>query len=110
MALMTCPKCGRQFYGTGCPDCDYPPTVPDPSEARRRKAAGILSLAVGIFIAVGFSFQRTGFSTAWTVLVAAGIFALAGVQLVTGVKGRVSSLMGGLVCIGFSALGFYVAF
>jgi TPR repeat protein len=24
MALMTCPKCGKQFYGVGCPMCDYP--------------------------------------------------------------------------------------
>ena len=24
MALMTCPKCGKQYYGVGCPVCDYP--------------------------------------------------------------------------------------
>jgi hypothetical protein len=46
----------------------------------------------------------------WLPMVVAAIFALAGLQLVTAIKGRLSALMGGLVCGGLSSLGFYVTF
>ena len=107
MALMKCSKCGKQFYGVRCPDCDYPVSPPDVSEARRRPVIGILCLAVGVFI---FFIKRTRFSAGWTQPVVAGMFALAGVQLITCIKGRVSAVMGGLIYLGFSALGFYAAF
>lgn len=110
MPLTTCPKCGEQYYGVGCPKCDYPPTVPDVSETKRRRIIGILMLAVGAFISTGFFVGPAGPDPGWVLLVAAGIFLLVGIQLVTGAKGRVSSLMGGLAFIGFSVLGFYVAF
>lgn len=110
MPLTTCPKCSTQYYGVGCPHCDYPPAAADVSETRRRRVAGALSLVVGVFISAGFFVKRTEPTPGWVLLVAAGIFALAGVQLVTGVKGRISSLMGGALCAGFSVLGFYVAF
>src|SRR5439155_611011 len=103
MALMKCSKCGKQFYGVGCPDCDYPVRPPDVSEAQRRPVIGFLCLAVGVFI---FFIKRTRFSAEWTQPVVAGMFALAGVQLIIAIKGRVSALMGALICSGFSALGF----
>jgi hypothetical protein len=105
MALKTCSKCGKQYFGAGCPDCDYPPTVPDVSEARRRRLVGSGLLAVGIYCLAAFLVERNV-----ALLAVALIFALAGVQLVAGMKGRVSALMGGLVCAGFSVLGFLAAF
>jgi hypothetical protein len=110
MALMTCQKCGKQFYGVGCPDCDYPARLPDASEVRRRQLFGIALLAVSVFVAIGFFIESLPFSTRLLLLVVTVIFGLAGVQLVTGVKGRASAFMGGLVCLGLSVLGFVAAF
>jgi hypothetical protein len=107
MALMTCSKCGKHFYGVGCPDCDYSASPADVSEGRRRPLIGALFLAVGIFI---FFIKRTQFHTEWIQSVVGGMFALVGVQLIIAIKGRVSALMGALICSGFSALGFYAAF
>ena len=107
MALLTCSKCGKQFDGAGCPDCDCPASPPDVSEARRRPVIGVLFLAVGVFI---FFIKRTQFRSEWIQPVVGGMFALAGVQLIIAIKGRISALMGTLICAGFSALGFYAAF
>src|SRR5579883_3605413 len=89
--LMTCSKCGKQFYGVGCPDCDYPASPRDVSEARRRPVIGFLVLAVGVFI---LFIKRTEFPARWIQPVVASMFALAGVQLIIAIKGRVAALMG----------------
>jgi hypothetical protein len=113
MAEMTCPKCGKQYYGVGCPYCDYPPVPPDKRAAQISLLMGFVLLAVGIYIATRFVFDKTWHR--WLVLDAGVTFTLAGLQLV-GVqllyneKGRVSGLVGGLLLAAFSYLCFYGAF
>ncbi len=107
MAEMTCPKCGKQYYGIGCPYCDYPPVPPDKRAARTSLLMGFILLAVGISIAAGFIFDKSWHRL--TVLATGVAFALGGLQLV-GVqllyneKGRVSTLVGGLILAAFSYL------
>jgi hypothetical protein len=54
MALQTCPKCGKQFYGVGCPDCDYPHPPPTASELRMQRLvqSRTYGVAVGLLLAV----------------------------------------------------------
>ena len=113
MAEMTCPKCGKQYYGVGCPYCDYPPVPPDKQAARTSLLMGFVLLALGIYIAMRFVFDRTwrglpvldaGF------IFALGGFQLVGVQLLYNKKGRISTLVGGLILAAFSHLCFYGAF
>jgi hypothetical protein len=113
MAEMTCPKCGKQYYGVGCPYCDYPPVPPDKQAARTSLLMGFVLLALGIYIAMRFVFDRT-----WRglpvldagVLFALGGFQLVGVQLLYNEKGRISTLVGGLILAAFAYLCFYGAF
>jgi hypothetical protein len=113
MAEMTCPKCGKQYYGVGCPYCDYPAVAPDKRAAQISLLMGFVLLAVGIYIATRFVFDKTWHQ--WLVLDAGITFALGGLQLI-GVqllyneKGRVSALVGGLFLAAFSYLCFYGAF
>lgn len=113
MAEMTCQKCGKQYYGVGCPYCNYPPVPPDKRAARISLLMGFVLLAVGIYIATRFVLDNTWHR--WLVLDAGVAFALAGLQLV-GVRllynenGRVSALVGGLLLAAFSYLCFYGAF
>ena len=46
----------------------------------------------------------------WLAYAGAGIFAVVGLQLLIGAKGRLSFLLGGLVCAALSAMGVCVAF
>src|ERR1035441_9908385 len=59
MAEMTCPKCGKQYYGVGCTYCDYPPVPPGKQAARTSLLMGFVLLALGIYIAMRFVFDRT---------------------------------------------------
>ncbi|HVV00078.1 MAG TPA: hypothetical protein VHH88_01870 [Verrucomicrobiae bacterium] len=54
MALQTCPKCGNQFYGAACPDCDYPHPAPTASELRMQHLVHTRTygVAVGLLLAV----------------------------------------------------------
>ena len=113
MAEMTCPKCGKQYYGIGCPYCDYPPVPPDKRAAQISLLMGFVLLAVGIYITVRFIFDRS-----WDrlpmldagVLFILGGLQLVGVQLLYNEKGRISTLVGGLILAAFSYLCFYGAF
>ena len=68
---------------------------------------GLLCIGVGIFI---FCINRTRFNAGWIQPVVGGMFALAGVQFIAASKGKVAAVIGGLIYLGFSALGFYAAF
>ena len=113
MAEMTCSKCGKQYYGIGCPYCDYPPVPPDQRAAQISLLMGFVLLAVGIFIAARFIFDKS-----WHRLVvldagvafALGGLQLVGVQLLYNEKGRISTLVGGLFLAAFSYLCLYGAF
>jgi len=113
MAEMTCKKCGKQYYGVGCPDCDYPPVPPDKQAARKSLLMGFVFLTLGVYIAIRFVFDG-----AWHglpvldggVIFALGGFQLVGTQLLYNKKGRISTLFGGLILAAFSYLCFYGAF
>ena len=110
---MTCQKCGKKYYGIGCPYCDYPPVPPDKRAAQISLVMGFVLLVVGIYIATRFVFDKTWHQ--WPVLDAGVAFALGGLQLV-GVQllydenGRASAMVGGLILAAFSLLCFYGAF
>jgi hypothetical protein len=113
MAEMICPKCRKQYYGTGCPYCDYPPVLPDKRPAQISLLMGFVLLAVGIYIVLRFFFDKTWHRL--PVLDASVIFTLGGlqlfgVQLLYSEKGRVSALVIGLLLAAFSYLCFYSAF
>lgn len=110
MALLTCAKCGKQFYGTGCPDCDFPASGSIDGGARRHPLLGAVFLAAGGWAWFNFHTAGMPFARRWHLLVVAAIFLLAGVGLITNAKGRAAALMGGLLCAGLSSLGFFAAF
>ena len=110
---MTCPKCGKQYYGVGCPYCDYPPVPPDKQAARRSLLMGFVLLGVGIYIASRFIFDKSWHGLpvlAASVVFTLGGLQLVGVQLLYNEKGRVSALVGGLLLTAFSYLCLYGAF
>jgi len=81
------------------------------ADLQQRHLMGLL--VVGLSALVTFfacSEHKMSTNQKWLLIVVAFIFALAGLQLITAAKGRFSALMAGLVCGGFSGLGFFVAF
>ena len=46
----------------------------------------------------------------WPVFVAGVVFFLTGMVIVTEVKGRLNSALGGVICAGMASLGFFAAF
>ncbi len=107
--LQTCSKCGKQFYGVGCPECDYPPSPEDPGRNKRNWIFGILFMASGIGVTVAV-LTRPHSEPTWPVVVAGLLFVLAGLTLVTNIKGRPAALLGCLIMAGLASLGFFAAF
>jgi len=71
MALQTCPKCGKQFYGVACPDCAYPHPAPTASEVRMQRLVQtrVWALAVGLLLALlslGFFYATFSQSHQWS--------------------------------------------
>ena len=64
----------------------------------------------GLLVFLAYTEHERFANQAWLLMVGAVTIALAGLQLITAVKGRLSALMGGLVCAGLSCLGFCAAF
>jgi hypothetical protein len=81
------------------------------TDAAHSKRMGYVALACAAFVAGAAlaSHTVTG-SRRLAVLIAAAVFALAGLQLVTSATGRRSQLLGGLACAGLAALGLFAAF
>jgi hypothetical protein len=113
MAEMTCPKCGKQYYGIGCPYCDYPPVPPNKALARRRFLFGLVFIAIGLCIVVSYFLDP---KSHWSAYLAAGIvFSLGGIHMVLVQRlydenSRASALAGGLLLALFSYLSFVGAF
>jgi hypothetical protein len=107
--LQTCAKCGKQYYGVGCPDCDYPPTAPDPGQDKRNWVLGVVFMAAGVSIGVRVLAWPQKLPS-WPGLVAGVLFFLAGMQIIAKLKGRLGTALGGVICAGLASLGFFAAF
>jgi hypothetical protein len=110
MALITCKKCGKQFYGTGCPECDFPSTPADPGQRNRDRLWGVMMVAVGLGLGIAVLACSKKDLPSWPAFVAAVIFCLAGLAAAADVKGSLSFTLGGLICAGLASLGFFAAF
>jgi hypothetical protein len=81
------------------------------TESRQRRWIGWLLVGLaGLIVYFAFTDPKVYTQQRWLMILAAGIFSLVGLQLITAAKGRLSALMGGLVCAGLSSLGFVAAF
>lgn len=81
------------------------------TDTENRKLMGYVALACGVFIAsAAFLSHTVSGNQRWLMLIAASVFALVGLQLVTAATGRLSALMAGLACLGFSSLGLFATF
>ncbi len=110
--LRTCPKCGTQFYGAGCPDCDYPARPADEGQRKQDRILGILFIAMGLGVDVAVLAHPQAVPQglpSWPALIAGMLFCLAGFAVLTGVKGRLSSGVAGVICAGMATLGFFAA-
>ena len=110
MALNTCNKCGQEFYGLGCPQCDYPQTELSDAGRRRQRPMGLLLVAIALGILFVFCADGRPTTERWPMLAVAGVFFLGGVSLIATPQGRKADIIGALMCAGFSALGFFAAF
>jgi hypothetical protein len=108
--LRTCAKCGKQFYGVGCPECDFPPQPENPTERKRQWRWGLVFVATGIGVAILALACPQEDLPSWPAFVAGVVFFLTGMVMVTEVKGRLNSALGGVVCAGMASLGFFAAF
>ena len=106
MALTTCPKCGEQFYGAGCPECDYPAPTISLGVQKWQRLWGLLSMAAGG--SVMFK-TLTSVPTPKRVqaLIAGSVFVVAGLLILMKAQGRIKALMVAVVCVGMSALGVF---
>ncbi len=108
--MLSCPKCGVRYYGAGCPQCDFPQTRAADVSPRMRLFMGLFALLVSIgcslpgFLRHGPAGQRA------LVFVFAGVFALAGLQILLNSKGRVAWFIGAAIVAGLSTLAFVAAF
>ena len=81
MAEMTCPKCGKQYYGVGCPYCDYPPVPPDKGLAKQRLSGGLIAIVAGLYPIGLYFFEPKSHQL---VILGVGLaFVFAGIQLVS---------------------------
>lgn len=80
------------------------------TEEPKNRLTGFVVLAVAVFILLTALIDRSiQGNRRWLMAAVAAVFSLAGLQLVTQARGRLSALMAGTVCALFSALGLYVA-
>lgn len=106
--LQTCAKCGVQFYGAGCPECDYPPIPAAPRERKRTRRWGCAFMGAGLGVIL-VRILCPDENPLWPVVVAGLLFLLTGWAIVVEPKGRLASALGGVICAGLACLGFYAA-
>ena len=108
MEVQTCPKCGKQFYGVGCPDCDFPASPPDMGKIRRQQFIAFVLLAALLIILVRLFIEKPPFRLP----VLAGILGLVllGRMLASDVRGRAYALAVGLLLAVLSPGFFYCTF
>jgi uncharacterized membrane protein YccC len=108
MDAQTCPKCGKQFYGAGCPDCDFPASPPDMGKIRRQQFMAFALLAALLTVLVRLFIQNPSFRLPIVV----GVFGLVlfGWMLASDARGRAYALAVGLIYAGLSPVLFYCAF
>jgi hypothetical protein len=80
------------------------------NDQMRRRFMGFAFIAVSGYLAFRFYAINTPFSRRLLLLIVIVLFLLAGIQLVTDIKGRLLSLMVGVIFAGLSMLGFFAAF
>ena len=105
MDAQTCPKCSKQFYGVGCPDCDFPASPPDMSKIRRQQFTAFALLAALLIIFFRFFIHNPSFRL--PILVGVFGLVLLGWMLASDVRGRAYALAVGLLCAGLSPGFFY---
>ena len=108
MALQTCPKCGKQFYGVSCPDCDLPASTPDIGKIRQQQFIAFILLAALIFFAARLFIENSSFR--FPVLVGVFVLVLVGRILASDVKGRPYAVVVGLLLAVLSCGFFYGTF
>ncbi len=78
---------------------------------RRNRLAGYFCLALAAVIIVSaWMDPSVQPQRVWLMVAAAAVFFVAGIQLMTGVKGRFSGVLAAISCTILSAVGFSVAF
>ena len=113
MAEKTCAKCGKAYYGVGCPSCDYPPVPPDKNLAKQRLSGGLIGILAGLYPIALYFFQPG--SHHLEVLGVGLAFVFAGIQLVSVQRfydenGWASVLVSCLFLASFAYVCFFGAF
>ena len=108
MDAQTCPKCGKQFYRVGCPDCDFPASPPDMGKIRRQQFTAFALLAALLIVLVRLFIQNPSFRL--PILVGVFGLVLLGWMLASDARGRAYALAVGLLCAGLSPGFFYCTF
>jgi hypothetical protein len=81
------------------------------TDAGNQKLMGFVALACAVVIACAAFLDRKVIGLQrWEMLMAASVFGLVGWQLVFAVTGRLSHMLAGFACVGFSALGLFAVF
>ena len=71
---------------------------------------GLVFAGIGLSVAVAAIAWPQQELPGWPAVMAGAILFLGGLGTVTGVKGRLASTLGGIVCAGMASLGFFAAF
>jgi hypothetical protein len=108
MALMICSKCGKQFYGIGCPECDFPAPAISRGPQKWQRLWGLLFMAAGVAVLFK-ALAIVPASERVQVLIAGSVFVVGGLIILTNAQGRIKALMVGVVCVGMSVLGVFTA-
>ncbi len=109
MNPVTCHRCGHQFYGAGCPACDFPPSPAASVKPRRPWLVGLLAVAAAGYILFIFASEAGPLSQRWPLLVASAVFFVAGLGDLALLKGRAADIVGALIMAGLASLGFFAA-
>jgi len=108
MDAPTCPKCGKEFYGVACPNCNFPARQPDTGEIRRQQFMAFALLASLLVILVRLFIRDPSFRL--SILVGVFGLVLLGRLLASDTNGRAYALGVGSLCAALSLGFFYCTF